>query len=77
MKVSTTSIRTDKKLHNFYTELEKIHKQIPSFNFGQLMWYFNVWHEYTYHEDIFYLEETEFLEHYKKYIEIEIKAATT
>lgn len=61
-------MRSVDRLPKFYNQLAEFHAKVPDLRFGQLMFSFSRWHEWEYGSDIFYLEEDEFLEHFKIYL---------
>ena len=62
-------MRDPKRIDEFCAELAKLWHNVPDWRFGQLM--SNVLGEYTYqtHRDIFFPEDDEMLEFFKKYFE--------
>lgn len=62
-------MREPKRIDEFCAELAKLWHKVPDWRFGQLM--SNVLGEYTYqtHRDIFFPEDDEMLEFFKKYFE--------
>lgn len=62
-------MRDPNRLDDFYESLKKIHKEkVPDWRFGQLISNFELW----YGNDIFYLEENQFMNKFNAFFE-EIK----
>lgn len=60
-------MRDPERLFNFYSTLALWHRDIPDMRFGQLMYSFVRWAEME-NKNIFHLEEDEFLELYRKFL---------
>lgn len=61
-------MRDIERLKEFYNTLRGFHCCVPDMRFGQLMYAFIRWMEMENKKNVFYLEEDEFLEYYKKFL---------
>ena len=61
-------MRDINRLPNFYAQLANRHAEVPDMRFGQLMYSFIRWTEMEMKENIFYIEEDDFLKLYDEFL---------
>ena len=61
-------MRDINRLPNFYAQLANRHAEIPDMRFGQLMYSFIRWTEMEMKENVFYIEEDDFLKLYDEFL---------
>jgi hypothetical protein len=64
-------MRNVSRLDSFYEDMKVLHSKLPDWRFMQLMLNFFSWHYERYRTDGFYLEESDFLDRFREFVEEE------